>query len=292
MPIALDRLLATRLQKDHTFTEKDAILYALGLGLGTEESDLPFVYENGLQVLPTFGGVLGYPGFWIKDDSALGIDWRKVLNGEQAIRLHRPLPQNGKVVGDMRVVDVVDKGEGKDCLIYTVRSIRDHLGELLCEVLNTVVLRGHGGFGGPTVRSSDHSSAPLKRPDSRADIVVNFQILRQAALIYRLSGDYNPLHADPAIALQAGFARPILHGAATWGIAGYVMLRKLCGGNPALVRSYGARFTSPVFPGESLQTEIWLLEPGRAFFRCSVPAREKIVLDAGEFTFTTEEGLT
>jgi acyl dehydratase len=138
------------------------------------------------------------------------------------------------------------------------------------------------------VRSNDEFSARFKRPDRAADFVVDFPILRQAALIYRLSGDYNPLHADPAIALQAGFSRPILHGAATWGIAGYVMLRKLCGGAPALLRSFGARFTSPVFPGDSLQTEIWTLEPGRAFFRCTVPARDKVVLDAGEFTFTTD----
>ena len=288
MPVSLDRLFATRLQKDHVFAEKDVILYALGLGLGSDNSDLHLVYEKGLQVLPTFGSVLGYPGFWMKDDLALGIDWRKVLNGEQAIHLHKPLPTQGKVVGDMRVVDVIDKGEGKDCLIYTVRTVRDHLGELLCEVLNTVVLRGHGGFGGPTVRSNDEFSARFKRPDRAADFVVDFPILRQAALIYRLSGDYNTLHADPAIALQAGFSRPILHGAATWGIAGYVMLRKLCGGAPALLRSFGARFTSPVFPGDSLQTEIWTLEPGRAFFRCTVPARDKVVLDAGEFTFTTD----
>ena len=112
MPVALDRLLAIRLRKEHVFTKKDVMLYALGLGLGANDADLPFVYEDGLQVLPTFGAVMGYPGFWLKDDLTLGIDWRKVLNGEQAIRLHKPLPAEGTVTGEMRVTDVVDKGEG------------------------------------------------------------------------------------------------------------------------------------------------------------------------------------
>jgi acyl dehydratase len=287
MPVALDRLLAIRLRNEHAFTKKDVMLYALGLGLGANEADLPFVYEDGLQVLPTFGAVMGYPGFWLKDDLTLGIDWRKVLNGEQAIRLHKPLPAEGSVTGEMCVTDVVDKGEGKDCLLYTVREVRDAGGELLCEVLNTIVVRGHGGFGAPPTRSSE-PPAQAQRPERAADHLVDFPILEQAALIYRLSGDYNPLHVDPEIARGAGFPCAILHGAATWGIAGHVLLRALCGGNAALMRSFGARFTSPVFPGETLRTEIWKVEPGRAVFRCSVPARDKNVLDAGEFSFTPE----
>ena len=260
------------------------MLYALGLGLGAHDEDLPFVYERGLQVLPTFGGVLGYPGFWIKEHPELGIDWRKVLNGEQSLRLHRPLPVEGSVAGDMRVLDVVDKGEGKDCLLYTVRDVRDEASELLCEVFNTVVLRGHGGFGGPPARSVS-ATAAICLPECAADQIVDFDILPQTALLYRLSGDYNPLHADPAVAQSVGFPRPILHGAATWGIAGHVLLRRFCGGDAARVRFFGARFTAPVFPGESLRTEIWEVEPGRAVFRCSVPSRDKNVLDAGEFVY-------
>lgn len=284
MAIALDKLQAFRARTEHAYTKKDVILYALGLGLGATDTDLPFVYEQDLKVLPTFGGVLGYPGFWIKEHPEFGIDWRKVLNGEQALRLHKPLRAEAKVVGEMRVADVVDKGEGKDCMVYTVRDVRDESGELLCEVFNTVVLRGHGGFGGPSARSAAGLAA-LKRPERAANHVVDFDILPQAALIYRLSGDYNPLHADPAIAQQVGFPRTILHGAATWGIAGQVVLRQLCAGAVERVQGFGARFTSPVFPGETLRTEIWELEPGRASFRCSVPARDKNVLDAGEFTY-------
>lgn len=285
MAIAPGQLQGFRLRTEHAFTQKDVMLYALGLGLGADDADLPFVYEKDLLVLPTFGGVLGYPGFWIKDHPELGIDWRKVLNGEQSIRLHRPLPAEGSVVGEMRVADVVDKGEGKDCLLYTVRDVRAAGGgELLCEVHNTVVLRGHGGFGGSGTRR-EGAAATAARPARIADHVVDFSILPQAGLIYRLSGDFNPLHADPAIAQQAGFPRPILHGAATWGIAGHAIMRKLCGSDTGRVRSFGARFTSPVYPGETLRTEIWEVEAGRAVFRCSVPARDKVVLDAGEFTY-------
>ena len=284
MAIALAPLQEFQARTEHAFTRKDVMLYALGLGLGGDEADLPFVYEDGLQVLPTFGGVLGYPGFWIKDHPELGIDWRRVLNGEQTLKLHRPLPAEGRVIGLMRVADVIDKGEGKDCLLYTVREVRDAADELLCEVSNTVVLRGHGGFGGPTVRKQTVGPAPA-RPVRAADHVVDHAILPQAALLYRLSGDYNPLHADPKVARQAGFDRPILHGAATWGIAGHVLLRALCGGDASGLRGYGARFTSPVFPGEILRTEIWQVAPDQAAFRCSVPAREKVVLDAGEFSY-------
>lgn len=287
MGIALDRLQAFRKRTEHAFTKKDVMLYAVGLGLGADDADLPFVYEQDLKVLPTFGGVLGYPGFWPKDHPELGIEWPQVLNGEQTVRLHEPLPVEGRVVGEMRVSGVVDKGAGKDCMVYTVREVRDESGQLLCEVMNTIVLRGLGGFGGPGARI-DSAVVPPKRPDRAADHAVDFAILPQAAFIYRLSGDYNPLHADPVVAQQVGFPRTILHGAATWGIAGHVILRQLCKGDAARVRQFGARFTSPVFPGETLRTEIWEVEPGRAAFRCSVPARDKVVLDAGDFSYQPE----
>ncbi|NYT63556.1 MaoC family dehydratase N-terminal domain-containing protein [Alcaligenaceae bacterium] len=284
MKIALEGLRSFRVSTEHQYSQKDVMLYALGLGLGTDDADLHFVYEEGLKVLPTFGGVLGYPGFWIKDHPELGMDWRKVLNGEQSLRMHKPLPEKAKVVGELRVTDVVDKGAGKDCLLYTTREVRDESGDLLCEVLNTVVLRGHGGFGGPSTRSSA-TQAQAERPQRDPDHIADFNILQQAALLYRLSGDYNPLHADPEVARSVGFPRAILHGAATWGIAGHILLRKMCGGDESRVREFGARFTAPVFPGETLRTEIWDLGLGHALFRCSIPARDKTVLDMGEFNF-------
>lgn len=272
---------------EHVFTRKDAILYALGVGLGgdpLDPVDLAFLFEQDLKVLPSFGGVLGYPGFWIKDHPDLGIEWRLVLNGEQGIVLHKPLPPSGHVVASLRVVDVVDKGAGKDCLVYTVRDVRDAgSGESLCEVANTVVCRGQGGFGG-----SATARTPVPKvtaPERAADLEVDFRTLPQAGLIYRLSGDLNPLHIDPAVARQAGFERPILHGAATWGIAATVLMKALCSGDPDRFRSYSARFTSPVFPGDLVRTEIWGTGEGSAVFRCSVPERGKRVLDAGSFTY-------
>ncbi len=272
----------------HRYVEKDVMLYALGLGLGGDplnEDQLGFVYEKDLKVLPTFGGVLGYPGFWPKAHPELGITWQRLLNGEQGIEIHRPFPPSGEVVGSMTIERIVDKGVGKGMLIYTRRDVRDQAsGDLLCTVSNTMFCRADGGFGGPTAPGP----AAAAIPDRASDQTIDWPTLPQAALIYRLSGDFNPLHAEPAVARQGGFDRPILHGAATWGIAGCALLQALCGGDPARFRSYQARFTSPVYPGETLRVEVWLGAPGHASFRVAVPARGVTVLDNGVFSYQTE----
>lgn len=154
------------------------MLYALGLGIGADpldEAQLRFVYEKDLQVLPTFGGVLGYPGFWPKDHPELGITWQRLLNGEQGIEVHRPFPSRGKVVGSLRIDAVVDKGEGKGAVIYTRRDVCDAItGDLLCSVTNSVVCRADGGFGGPSARPkpsprrpSGHRTVSSSKPPSR-----------------------------------------------------------------------------------------------------------------------------
>lgn len=286
MPIDYERVRDFRIDAiPHSYGEKDLMLYALGLGLGSDpldERELAFVYEGGLRALPTVGGVLGYPGFWPKEHPELGITWQRLLNGEQGIEIHRPFPVRGKVVGKLRVDRVVDKGAGKGALIYTSRDVTDAAtDELLCTVTNTIFCRADGGFGG--------GAEPVKPvatvPDRPPDLSVNWPILPQAALIYRLSGDFNPLHADPAVARQGGFDRPILHGAATWGIAGYVLLRELCESDPVRFRRYDARFTAPVYPGEVLRTDIWSTGAGEAAFRVVVPARGVVALDNGFFSF-------
>lgn len=273
-------------EKVHSYTAKDVMLYALGLGLGGDENtdDLRFVYEEGLQVLPTFAGVLGYPGFWLKDP-ATGIDWKKVLNGEQGLILHRPLVPEGKVIGRTRVDEIIDKGAGKGALIHTSRDIVDAgTGALIATVTNTIFARGDGGFSGKPPAASQPQAAPVLA--DQPDAALDFSTLRQAALIYRLSGDYNPLHADPAVAKTVGYERPILHGAATWGIAGYALLRLLCGGDPARFRRFDARFSSPVLPGDVVRTEVWRTGPGEAAFRCRVPARDVVVLSNGRLEYT------
>lgn len=281
----VEKILRFSTTKEHRVTHKDVILYALGLGIGERLEELDYVYESRLQALPSYGGVLGYPGFWIKDHPELGIDWKRVLNGEQSIALHGPLPTTGSIVGHTRVRNLVDKGPGKDVVLYVERDVFSAAGnQKLCTVANTILLRGQG-----STRKPDQGAAlaplPPMRPDRPPDIRADFHLPSNLNLIYRLSGDLNPLHIDPHVASLAGFDRPILHGAATWGVGCYVMLRELCGHDALRVKGFGARFTAPVFPGDSLNFEIWTTAAGQACFRCTVPARGVVALDQGVFHF-------
>ena len=264
----------------HRYVEKDVMLYALGLGLGADpldEDQLGFVYEKDLKVLPTFGGVLGYPGFWPKAHPELGITWQRLLNGEQGIEIHRPFPPNGEVVGSMTIERIVDKGVGKGMLIYTKRDVRDQAsGDLLCSVSNTMVCRDDGGFGGPTAPGP----AAAAIPDRASDQSIDWPTLPQAALIDRLSGDFNPLHADPEVARSAGYTRPILHGLCTYGVAAHAVVQAVCGYDATQLASFDARFSSPVFPGETISVDIWR-EGDVVSFQAWVRAREKMVLDNG-----------
>jgi acyl dehydratase len=283
MPIDRDRLLAWPFKEvEQRYDERDTILYALGIGLGAEPSDprqLRFVYEQGLQALPSMGVILGYPGFWLQDPRS-GADWRRLVHGEQSIEILKPLPPAGTVLGMTRVRDVIDKGPERGALIFTEREVRDKAsGELLCRLSSTSFLRGDGGFGGP----AGPVPAPHPIPDRPADESCELATLPQAALIYRLSGDRNPLHADPAAAAKGGFPRPILHGLCTFGIAGHALLRAVCDYRPERLRSLQGRFTAPVFPGETIVTEIWRDGPGVSF-RASVKERGKVVLDHGTAT--------
>lgn len=272
---------------ESAYTAKDTILYALGLGLGADPLDteqLSFVYEEGLKALPTMPLVLGYPGFWMMD-AETGIDWQQVLHGEQGVEVYAPLPATGVVIGKTRIDEIVDKGPGKGALVYSSRTVTDKAtGQLLCSLTSTTFCRGDGGFGGP----SGPTKAPHPLQDRPADAVCDLPTLPQSALIYRLSGDFNPLHADPAIARKAGFPRPILHGLCTFGVAGHALLKTLCQYDPARVRRMDARFTAPVYPGETVRTEIWREGPGRAGFRCRVVERDVVVLNNGLFELSDQ----
>lgn len=263
----------------HEYTAKDTILYALGIGLGqdpTDENQLRFVYEDGLQALPTMAVVLAYPGFWIRNPET-GVDWVKVLHGEQAFRIHKPLPPKGRVVGRMKIDEIIDKGPGKGALIYSRRDVYDaESNELLCTLEQTTFARGDGGFGGPA-----GSPAPLPRVPERApDATATFRTQPNQALIYRLSGDRNPLHCDPDFAARGGFDRPILHGLCTWGFACRAVLKLCCDYQPERLASFAARFTAPVFPGETLETQVWR-EPGGVHFRTRVVERDVWALNNG-----------
>ena len=280
MPIEYDKLLALKIPEVvQTYTEKDAILYALGVGLGhdpTNPDELPFVYEKNFKVLPTFAAVLGWPGFWARDLDT-GIDWVKLVAGEQGLVLHRPLKPRGTVVGKTRVTEIIDKGPGKGALVFSERTVTDQeSGEKIATATQTTFCRGDGGFGGPP----RDAPPPHPIPERPPDLVCDLPTRREAALIYRLSGDPNPLHVDPAVALAAGFPRPIMHGLATFGVAGYAVLKSLCGYDPARLASIAGRFSSPVFPGETIRTEMW--NDGHAVsFRVRVLERDVIALNNG-----------
>ena len=265
---------------EQTYTEKDSILYALGLGLGADPLDqgqLHFVFEeDGFSALPTMAAVLGTPGFWVRDPET-GIDWKKILHGEQGIKLHRPLPPAATVIAQTRVTEIIDKGEGKGALIYTEREISDKAtGEKLATLTSTTFGRGDGGFGGPTVAQPQ----PHPLPDREPDEVCDLPTAPQAALIYRLSGDPNPLHADPKVAATAGFDAPILHGLCTLGVAGHAVLKICCDYDPARFKSLNLRFSAPVYPGETIRTEMWR-DANVVSFRAKVVERDVMVLNNG-----------
>jgi acyl dehydratase len=280
MTIVYEKLMALAIPPAvQSYDEKDCMLYALGVGLGHDPmhvDELPFVYEKNLKVLPTMATVLGYAGFWVRDLDT-GIDWVKVVNGEQGFTLHRPLAGEATVIGRSKIVEVIDKGPGKGALVFTERGITDKVsGQLLATVTQTIFCRGDGGFGGPPRAAPPPHPLPERAPDAVCDLGTR----PEAALIYRLSGDRNPLHADPAVAKAAGFERPILHGLATFGVAGHAMLKVMCGYDPARLVSFACRFSAPVFPGETIRTEMWR-DGNVVSFRARVVERDVIAINNG-----------
>ena len=268
------------------YTERDTMLYALALGVGHDPLDrdaLRFVYEDGLQALPTMAVVLGYPGFWAKDPAS-GIDWVRLLHGEQSLRLLAPLPAAGTVVGHTRVSAIVDKGADKGALMRSERDIVEAAsGRLLAVASSVSFLRGDGGFAARGQPSDDAPPPRAPTPEGPPDHVCELPTRPDAALLYRLSGDYNPVHADPAVARAAGFERPILHGLCSFGVSGVALLKTLCGWNPARLQQIGCRFSAPVYPGETLRVEMWQ-RGAQVQFRTRVLERDRVVLSHGSAT--------
>ena len=264
---------------EHAYGRTDTILYALGVGLGADPLDarqLRFVYEEDLLALPTMAVVLGAPGFWLKEQDT-GVDWVRVLHGEQGLVLHRPLPPEGTAVGRTRVTGILDKGADKGALIYTEKVLLDKAsGETVATTTSTTFARGDGGFGGPTGPSPRPHPIPEREPDLACDLPT----VPQAALVYRLSGDRNPLHADPEVARAAGFKAPILHGLCTLGAAGHALLKSCCDYDPARFTSLKLRFSAPVYPGETIRTEMWR-DGAIVSFRSRALERDAVVLDNG-----------
>jgi acyl dehydratase len=280
MPLNPDKLLALDISDvEHTYGPKDCILYALGLGLGQDpmdENELAFVYEKHLKVLPTFPVVQGYSAYTFRRPE-LGITWTHVVHGEHAVRLHAPIAPEGTVIGRSRILDVIDKGAGKGALIYSERRILDKTdGRLLATINQTTFCRADGGFGG----AKREAPAPHALPERAPDLSCDLPTRPETALIYRLSGDVNPLHAEPTFAREGGYPRPILHGLATFGVAGHALLKTLCNYDPARLTAMAGRFSAPVFPGETIRTEIWR-DGDVVSFRARTLERDVVAINNG-----------
>lgn len=264
---------------EHSYTEKDSMLYALGVGMGIDPMDedcLKFVYEDGLKTLPSQSVVLAYPGFWAKEPDT-EIDWVKVLHAGQEIIVHNPLPPSGTVVAETRITEVNDKGERAGALIVSERTVTDkESGTEYCTLVTTILARGDGGFGGAKKATPKTDLIP----SSESDIVCDLPTLPQQALLYRLSGDFNPLHASPSVATDAGFERPILHGLCTLGVLTHALMRSCCDYDPNRFKRMRLRFSAPVYPGDTIRTEIWR-NGNEVAFRCKSLEQDKIVINNG-----------
>ena len=263
-----------------TYTARDTILYALGLGYGVssaERDELRYVYEKDLMSAPTYPVVLGNPGAWMTDPKT-GIDWVRSLHGEQGLKIFAPLPPQGTIVGKNRVVAVIDKGPGKGALLMMERDIVDSAtGKILAMRTSTSFLRGDGGCGAPP----KEQPKPTAIPDRAPDLSYAWTTRPEATLIYRLSGDYNPVHVDPAVARKAGFDRPILHGLCTFGMIGRALVAAVCDNDPSRLKELGGRFSSVVYPGEAVSIDVWNAQSGEVRFRARIAGRGAVVFDNG-----------
>jgi acyl dehydratase len=270
------------------WTDRETLLYALGVGAGT--ADLAFTTENShdieQQVLPTYA-VIACPA-WGAVGEVGSFNFGMLLHGSQQIRLFAPLPPAGRLSVVSEVADIQDKGEGKNAiLVFKGTGTDPDTGKVIAETVSTAVIRGEGGFGG---QPGQRPAAP-EIPDRAPDAQVALPTREDQALLYRLSGDRNPLHSDPWVAREiAGFPRPILHGLCTYGVAGRALVAELGGGDATRITAVGARFTSPVFPGETLTTSIWRTGPGQAVFQTEAAAPDgadrRLVLQDGTAEYT------
>jgi len=240
------------------YTWKDVVLYALGIGAQTDE--LPFIYEEtpgGLKVFPSFGVVIS-AGLLIGTMKSMEVDSSRFIHGEQGIRLFRSLPPEGKTYTEGEITHIYDKGKGAVFLFRTRSCTED--GEPLCESESSFFYLGEGGFGGDPGPKSEPLPAP---PGEMPLFSVSSPIPSNQAALYRLNGDLNPLHLDPQFARRGGFDRPIMHGLCTYGYVTRAILQSLCQGDVSRFREFKARFSGPVYPGETLITEGWNDGPGR-----------------------------
>lgn len=277
MPINSDAVGAKGAPVRRKWTSKDALLYAVGVGANTRE--LAFTTENTKdlpqRVLPTFAVIIGGGG--IPMDKIGSFNPMLMVHGEQGIELLGEIPPDGEIESVGEVTAIWDKGSAA-VLEFASTSTNVATGKPLLKTRTMLFCRGEGGWGGdrgPSVKT--------EFPDRPADHQVTYQTSEDQALVYRLSGDRNPLHSDPSFAAMGGFEKPILHGLCTWGFTGRALLHTLCGSDPSRFRSMNSRFSKPVYPGDALTISMWV-DGNSALFRTQNQAGD-VVIDQGVFTF-------
>ncbi len=275
MALNYEKLMQLKREGDRfKYTDRETMLYAIGIGMGADpldKNELPYVFEQpALKTVPSMATVLTRIPL-LKD---CGYDYSKVVHGEQRLILHRPLPAEGELVASARVTEAYDKGAGKGAVIYTETAARSAADGQAMFTLNSVTFaRGDGGFGGP----SGSGPAPHALPDRKPDSTVTLGTSHGQALLYRLSGDRNPLHADPELARRVGFSAPILHGLCTYGVACRAILQSVAAYDHTRITGFDVRFSAPVYPGDSIATDLWV-DGTIVSFRCRIPQRENIVV--------------
>lgn len=284
-PDILDQRTAAR---SFSYGDKDVMLYALGIGLGADpmdEKELAFVYEKNLKVVPTAATVLATGGRAVegRPEPTLPsghrpsqINFLMMLHGEQKVELHKPLPVYGTFIAEGRTLGAWDKGKDKGAVVVNETTWSDEKGEKVATLTMSMFARGDGGFGGPTEGQPEPHAVPTRAPDLSVDISTR----PDQALIYRLNGDRNPLHSEPDFARRAGFPRPILHGLCTYGITCRAVLQAVLDYDSDSILSHQVRFSSPVFPGETVTVDLWR-DGKQISFEARVKAREVTVIKNG-----------
>ena len=281
MALNYEKLMSLKRTGDRfTYSDRETMLYAVGVGMGRDPYDpneLAYTFEaTKLKTVPTLATVLTRIPL-LKD---CGYDYTKVVHGEQRLTLHRPLEPEGEVIADSRVISAFDKGAGKGAVINSeiaVRSATDN--KPLYTMISTTFARGDGGFGGPNGAGLEAH----KIPDRKPDVSIPLETRIDQALLYRLNGDRNPLHADPELAKRVGFPVPILHGLCTYGTACRAILTKVCNYDHTKITGFDVRFSSPVYPGETIITDAWI--DGKVVsFRCRLKERDVTVINNGKCT--------
>ena len=265
------------------YSIQDTILYGLSLGYGSnpvDENDLSFVYERQLKALPSMATILASPWGWLYH-AKVGINPTLAVHGFQGIHLYKILPVATEVGSILKVKGIEDKVPNRGAIVWFERNLYEtKSGDLLATIEASMFCRGDGGYGGEK-HEHEHGPRQIKEHPTRPpDFIRQYTTLPQLALIFRLHGDLNPIHADPLVALKAGFNRPILHGLCTYGMATKAILETCCDSNPIRLKSISTFFSAPVFPGDAIDFRIWL-NHNSVYFEAVVSLRDAIVLKGG-----------